>query len=133
MPTDQLGPPHISGAHEMYPPCDPDTFSDTENVVYTILPKTLTQSSNVVFVIKTLATGETTKYRVHCNLNATLAGLRDILQNDDDKIMSADDRFHQGDFCVAKSAESHTEWRNIVQVGPALNMVNPRSLIGPAG
>ena len=116
----------------MYPPCDPDTFSDAETVVYPLPPKTSAHPSNIVFVVKSLAIGGTTKYRVHCDPNATLGGLRDILQNDDDQIMSADDRFHQGEFCVAKSAEHHTKWRDILQVGLWIQSIS-QSQIRPAG
>ena len=109
----------------MHPPCDPDTLSDAETIMHSPAPQTPTHSSSVVFVIKTLATGGTTKYRVHCDPNATLADLRETLYNDDDNIMSAKDRFYQGDFRVGMSAEPHTKWRDILQVGFALHMVIP--------
>ena len=113
--------PPLGGAHKMHPPCDPDTFSDAETTVFSPSPQTPTHSSSIVFIIKTFATGGTTKYRAHCDPNDTLAGLREKLHDDEDNIMSADDRFQQGDFRIAKSAEPHTKWRDILQVGAAGN------------
>ena len=69
-----------------------------------------------VFIVKALEDGGTAKYRVHCDLDATLAVLRDTLQNDEDAMMSADDHFHQGDFRIGKSAEAHIKWRDILEV-----------------
>ena len=83
---------------------------------FSFLPQTPTHGPSDVFVVKTLDEGGTVKYRVHCDLNATLAVLRDTLQNDEDNMMSADDRFHQGGFRIAKSAEAHIKWRDILEV-----------------
>jgi hypothetical protein len=112
-----------------------DPFSDTETDTDTIIdysdlpPRTPAHGPSDVFVVKALpaasaagaaganaSTGGIVKYRVYCNPNATLAVLRDTLQNDEDKIMCADDRFHQGDFRVGKSAERHIKWKDILQV-----------------
>ena len=76
----------------------------------------LTHGPGDVFVVKANEAGGAVKYRVHCDPDATLAVLRDMLQNDEDNMMSADDRFHQGDFRVGKSAEPHIKWRDILQV-----------------
>jgi len=94
-------------------------FFDAETITHSPLPQ------SAIFVVKTLATGETNQYCVHCDPHATLSVLRDTLHNDEDKIMSADDRFHKGDFRVGKSAERHIEWRTILQVGIALDTVAP--------
>ena len=83
------------------------------------LPQALAHSPSAVFVVKALtpaAAGGTVKYRVYCDPDATLAVLRDTLQNDEDNIMSANDRFRQGDCRVGKSAEPHIKWRDILQV-----------------
>src|SRR5258706_1734727 len=69
-----------------------------------------------VFVVKSLEGGWTAKYRVHCDPNATLAVLRDTLQNDEDNVMSADDRFHQGGVRIGKSAESQINWMDVLEV-----------------
>jgi len=108
----------------MHPSLDPDPFSDTDTIVCSLPPETLPHAPDVVFVVKTLASGETAKYRVHCDPNATLAALRDTLQKDEDCIMSADDRFHHGDFRVGTSAERHTKWRDVLHVGFTLEMVD---------
>lgn len=109
----------------MHPPCDSDTFPDAETTMCSPPPQTPPHSSSIVFIIKTLATGGTTKYRACCDPNGTLAGLRETLHDDDDNIMSADDHFQQGDFRIVKSAEPHTKWRDVLQVGSVLAMVNP--------
>jgi len=62
---------------------------------------------------------------VHCDLDVTLAVLRGTLQNGEDDIMLADDRFHQGDFRVGGSTEPNTKSRVVLQVGLTLNMVIP--------
>lgn len=77
-----------------------------------------------VFVVRADAheAGGTVKYRVHCDPTATLAILRDTLQNDEDNMMSADDRFHQGDVRIGKSAEPHIKWRDILHVRCTLDI-----------
>ena len=110
-----LAPSTRDRAHEMHLFRDPS--SDAETVIeQSFPPQTPANDPSDVFIVKTLAAGGTVKYRVHCDPDATLAVLRDTLQNDEDTIMSADDRFHQGDFHVGKSAEPHTKWRDILQV-----------------
>ena len=95
-----------------------DPSPDAKPVIeHSFLPQTPTHGPSDVFVVKTLEEGGTVKYRVHCDPNATLAILRDTLHNDEDNMMSADDHFHQGDFRIEKSAESHTKWRDILKVG----------------
>ena len=95
-----------------------DPFSDTETITeYSYPPPTPpVHGPSDVFVVKALAAGGTAKYRVHCDPDATLAVLRDTLYTDEDTIMSADDRFHQAEFRVGKSAEPHIKWRDILQV-----------------
>ena len=94
-----------------------EPFPDAKPVIEpSFLPQTPTHSPSDVFVVKALEEGGTVKYRVHCDLDATLAVLRDTLQNDEDSMMSADDRFHQGDFRIGKSAEAHIKWRDILEV-----------------
>jgi len=106
-----------------------DPFSDAETETGAIIDSRVpAHGPGDVFVVKALlpatgaagagagTSGGTVKYRVHCDPDATLAVLRDTLQNDEDKMMSADDRFHQGDFLVGKSSERHIKWRDILQV-----------------
>jgi hypothetical protein len=112
-------------AHEIHMFRDPfsDADTDTDTIIdYSDLPpRTPAYGPSDVFVVKALPAasaasaagaaganagrGGMVKYRVYCDPDATLAVLRDTLQNDEDKIMCADDRFHQGDFRVGKSAE----------------------------
>ena len=94
-----------------------DPSPDATTVIeYSFLPQTPTHGPSDVFVVKALEEGGTAKYRFHCDPVATLAVLRDTLQDDEDNIMSADDRFHRGDFRIEKNAESHTKWRDILEV-----------------
>jgi hypothetical protein len=111
-----VGPRHLVAMHPFH---DTDTDTDTETIAHVScypLTPIPTHGPSDVFVVKTLAAGGTVSYRVHCAPDATLAVLRDTLQNEDDKVMSADDRFHQGDFRVGKSAEPHIKWKDILQV-----------------
>jgi len=101
----------------MDPSLDPDPFSETDAIVSVPPPETQDHAPDVVFVVKTLASGDTTKYRVLCDPDATLDILRDTLKKDEDGIMSADDRFHHGDFRVGKSTERRTKWRGVLHVG----------------
>lgn len=77
---------------------------------------TPTHGPSDVFVVKSLEGGWTAEYRVHCDPDATLADLRETLQNDEDNVMSADDRFHQGGCYIAKNTELHYKWRAILEV-----------------
>jgi len=97
-------------------PSHDDPFSDTETTVHSPLPQTPTDGPSDVFVVKTLVSGLIVKYRAHCDPDAPLSVLRDTLHNDEDSVMSADDRFHQGGFRVGKSAEPHIKWRDILKV-----------------
>ena len=102
----------------------PFSDADAETIACSPLSETPGDPPSAVYVVKTLATGGTMKYRAHCDPNATLDVLRDTLHLDEDNIMSPDDRFHQGDFRVGKSAEPHTKWRDILQVGLPLDVVH---------
>lgn len=108
------------GRHKMHPSFDPDSSSDAETIVYSPLSQASTRASSAVFIVKTLAAGGEIKYRAQCDPSATLAVLRDTLHNDEDIIMSADERFHQEGFRIGKSAETHIQWRDILQVKACL-------------
>jgi hypothetical protein len=75
-----------------------------------------TGPASAVYIVKTLATGGTAKYRVHCNPDATLAGLRVLLHNDEDHIMSSDDRFCEGEYYVGKDSEPQIKWKDLLEV-----------------
>ena len=113
-----LTPSTCDSVHEMH--LSRESSPEAKTVIeQSFLPQALAHSPSDVFVVKALATapaGGTIKYRVYCDPDATLAVLRDTLQNDEDNIMSVDDRFQQGDFRVGKSAEPHIKWRDILQV-----------------
>jgi hypothetical protein len=67
------------------------------------LPQTPTHALSVVHVVKTLPTGGTIKYRIHCDPDATLAGLRAALYDDEEKIMSQTTSFTKGIFVLGKA------------------------------
>jgi len=69
-----------------------------------------------VYIVKTLATGGTVKYRVHCDPDATLAALRVLMHSDEDQIMCSDDRFREGEYYVGKGSEPKMKWKDILQV-----------------
>ena len=93
------------------------TCSNADSKADSPYPQTpATHPMTGVYIVKTLTTGGTVKYRAHCGANATLADLRVILHNDEDHIMSSDDRFHQGEYRVGKGSEPNTKWRDIQEV-----------------
>ena len=108
-PTDMDPPPWM----HLFSDPSPDA---TTVIEHSFMPQMPTHGPSDVFVVKAHEAGGTVKYRVHCDPNATLAVLRNMLQNDEDNMMSADDRFHQGNFRVGKSAEPHIKWRDALQV-----------------
>ena len=98
---------------------DIDAYSDAETMAGSPSLRTPTHpsmSTSAVYIVKTLVTGGTAKYRIHCDHNATLADLRIILHNDEDDIMCSDDRFYQGEYSVGKGSEAQTKWRDILEV-----------------
>ena len=104
--------------HEMPPPVDIDACFDADIKADSTSPRIPTHptSTKAVYIVKTLETGGTVKYRAHCDPNATLADLRVILHNDEDHIMWSDDRFRQGEYHVGKGSEPHTKWQDILEV-----------------
>ena len=91
-------------------------------IEHSFQPQAPTHGLSDVFVVRAHEAGGTIKYHIHCDPTATLAVLRDTLQNDEDNIMSADDRFHHGDFRIGKSAEPHIKWRDILHVRCTLDI-----------
>ena len=110
-------------------PCPLDAFSPrlfprrrNYHMELSFQPQVPTHGPSDAFVVKAHEAGAIVKYRVHCDPNATLADLRDTLQNEEDNMMSADDRFHQGDFRIGKSSEPHIKWRDILHVRCTLDI-----------
>ena len=91
-------------------------------IEHSFQPQAPTPGLSDVFVVRAHEAGGTIKYHIHCDPTATLAVLRDTLQNDEDNMMSADDRFHHGDFRIGKSAEPHIKWRDILHVRCTLDI-----------
>ena len=95
---------------------DTDACSDADTKTYSPLIQTPTQTTSIVYIDKTLASGGTAKYCVCCEPDATLADLRVILQNDEDHIMCSEDRFHRGEYRVGKVSEYQMKWMDIMKV-----------------